>query len=387
MLAVHFGAGNIGRGFIGSLLYNSGYKVCFVDVNAEIVDLLNEKNEYRVVLADEHGEELFVKNVSAVNSLTNTEEVINRIAEADLVTTAVGPNVLPIISDVIAKGLMKRVQQSEKELNIIACENMIGGSTLLKEKIYEKINDADKDLFNRRFGFPDAAVDRIVPNQSNEDKLMVAVEPFYEWVVDQTKIVGEIPPIQGITFVDDLTPYIERKLFTVNTGHAIAAYLGYYLGFDTIKEAMDHDNVNTTVREALKESGSLLIKKYDFDHEAHMNYVEKIINRFLNPYISDEVTRVARFPIRKLGPNDRLISPAMQYCELLNNQPIHLAKGIAAALLYDFDKDEEAQQVQETIKQSGYEQAIYQYCQLEKDHPLVEQILAQVGLLEQMKNR
>jgi mannitol-1-phosphate 5-dehydrogenase len=215
----------------------------------------------------------------------------------------------------------------------------------------------------------------------------VAVEPFYEWVVDQTKIVGEIPPIQGITFVDDLTPYIERKLFTVNTGHAIAAYLGYYLGFETIKEAMDDDHVRTTVREALKESGSLLIKKYGFDHEAHMNYVEKIINRFLNPYISDEVTRVARSPIRKLGPNDRLVSPAKQYGERLNHQPIHLAKGIAAALLYDFDKDEEAQQVQETIKQSGYEQAIYQYCQLEKDHPLVEQILAQVRLLEQMKNR
>src|SRR5690349_14291615 len=110
MLAVHFGAGNIGRGFIGSLLYQSGFQTCFVDVNSEIVNLLNEKQEYRVILADTSQEELLVKNVRAINSQSEPNKVVDAIAQADLVTTAVGPNILPFISGLIAEGLRKRIQ-------------------------------------------------------------------------------------------------------------------------------------------------------------------------------------------------------------------------------------------------------------------------------------
>ena len=126
---------------------------------------------------------------------------IDAIANADLVTAAVGPNILPLISGLIANGLKKRVTQSNGPLTIIACENMIGGSAFLKEKVYEHLNEEEKLLFDVQFSFPNAAVDRIVPNQTNEDKLAVTVEPFYEWVVDESEIKGENPPIQGITFV------------------------------------------------------------------------------------------------------------------------------------------------------------------------------------------
>lgn len=107
MLAVHFGAGNIGRGFIGNLLYHSGYEICFVDVNSEIVDLLNEKREYRVGIADHSQEELTIKNVRAINSQKNMDQVVEAIAQADLVTAAVGPNILPHIAGAIAEGLRK----------------------------------------------------------------------------------------------------------------------------------------------------------------------------------------------------------------------------------------------------------------------------------------
>ena len=370
MLAVHFGAGNIGRGFIGNLLYQSGYETTFVDVNAEIVDLINEKKEYRVVLAEEGQEEIVVKNVSAINSQTDPNKVVEAIAQADIVTAAVGPNILPFIAGLVAEGLSKRLRESGKPLNIIACENMIGGSTLLKEKVYEKISAEERQAFDAHYAFPDAAVDRIVPNQKNEDKLMVSVEPFYEWAVDQSKIVGEKPPIAGITYVDDLKPYIERKLFTVNTGHAIVAYLGYAAGIKTIDEAMKTEQIRMQVEQTLEETGAVLVEKHGFKMEDHKKYIHKILTRFTNSYISDEVTRVGRSPIRKLGPEDRLVSPAKQYEQLLGKAPVYLAKGIAAALHFDYQEDKEAVELQESIKNDGLEATIEKYTKLEKGSAL-----------------
>lgn len=383
MLAVHFGAGNIGRGFIGNLLYHSGYETCFVDVNSEIVDLLNERKEYRVILADPSEEEVVIRNVRAINSKFNPELVVEAIAIADLLTTAIGPNILPLISGLIAEGLRRRIELAAKPLNIIACENMIGGTSLLKEKVYEKLTEEEKPVFAGLFGFPDAAVDRIVPNQINEDKLMVKVEPFYEWVVDETKLVGEKPAITGITYVPDLIPYIERKLFTVNTGHALAAYFGYYYGIETINGAMDNTQISGLVEGALKESGEFLVKKYGFAADTHAKYIHKIINRFSNPFITDEVTRVGRSPIRKLGPNDRLVSPARQYADLVGKEPVYLEKGIAAALLYDFAGDEEAVQIQKRINEQGIEASIQEYTCLPESSNLFKGVLEQY---QQLKN-
>jgi mannitol-1-phosphate 5-dehydrogenase len=384
VLAVHFGAGNIGRGFIGNLLYHSGYETCFVDVNAVIVDLLNEKKEYRVVLAEPSQEEVIVKNVRAINNALNPELVIEAIAEADLVTTAIGPNILPLIAGLIADGLRKRVAVSDKPLNIIACENMIGGSSLLKEKVFEKLTSEEQLQFEDRFGFPDSAVDRIVPNQVNEDKLMVKVEPFYEWVVEETKLVGERPEINGITYVQELVPYIERKLFTVNTGHALAAYFGYYFGVETINSAMENATIKELVEGSLMESGEFLVKKYGFDQEEHKKYIQKILQRFSNAYIVDEVTRVARSPIRKLGANDRLVSPARQFLEVVGKEPEYLLKGIAAALMYDFQGDEEAVKVQQTIAEQGVEAAIQTFTNLKPESPLFKGIVEQY---QQLKNQ
>lgn len=378
MLAVHFGAGNIGRGFIGNLLSNSGYEVCFVDVNAEVVTLINEKKQYRVVLAEETSEEITVKNVRAVNSLSNPQQVIDEIAKADIVTTAVGPHILDKISSLITQGLRKRVEVESGPLNIIACENMIGGSSFLKEKVFENLTQEEQKSFGQMFAFPNAAVDRIVPIQENEDKLMVSVEPFYEWVVDRTQIIGEVPPIEGITYVDDLTPFIERKLFTVNTGHATAAYLGYQAGMKTIKEAMENEVVHEAIKQTLQESGDVLVNKYQFNPEDHSKYIQKIIERFQNPYINDDIPRVARGPIRKLGSNDRLISPAKQYFDYVGGEPVYLAKTIAAALKYDFPQDEEAMMLQSKIKEMGYERTLQEVSGLEEGHPLVQLILKNI---------
>lgn len=384
MLAVHFGAGNIGRGFIGKLLSESGYETCFIDVNDQVVQLLNERKEYKVVIADETKEEVTVQNVFAKNSIAQREEVIEIIAKADLVTTAVGPNILPLIAPLISEGVKKRFNQSTTPLNIIACENMIGGSAFLKEKVFENLSHEEVKEFQTRLGFPNSAVDRIVPNQTNEDPLMVMVEPFFEWVVDETEVVGSRPDVSGITYVKDLKPYIERKLFTVNTGHAACAYLGYLYGFETIDQAMKDERIQAIVQNTVKETGRLLTTKYDLDEAEHEKYREKIIQRFLNPALKDEVTRVGRSPIRKLGAKDRLTNPATQYLELVGEVPSYLAKSIASALHFNYAEDAEAQTIQQAIEEKGLVEAIVEFTGLSQESPLTKEIMNQYEELEKV---
>ncbi|WP_156291309.1 mannitol-1-phosphate 5-dehydrogenase [Oceanobacillus salinisoli] len=385
MLAVHFGAGNIGRGFIGALLYQANYHTTFVDVNEQIINEINHRQEYPVVLAAENSETFTVKNVSGINSITDPDKVMEAITKADIVTTAVGPNVLAIISELIAKGLRKRAKTTHQKLNLIACENMVGGSELLKEKIYSHLSQEEQITFNELYGFPNAAVDRIVPNQKNEDLLEVSVEPYYEWVVEEPAIKGEKPEIDGITYVSELAPYIERKLFTVNTGHAVPAYLGHYMGYATINEATKDTHIQEIIEGALTESGEALIQTYQFDRDQHEEYIHKIIERFKNPYISDEVTRVARGPIRKLGPRDRLIRPATMYMDVTGKEPKYLAKVIAAALEYKYEQDEEAVKLQQLVSENGYEKAIQTVAELNSNHPLIQTVVNELEALKSLR--
>jgi mannitol-1-phosphate 5-dehydrogenase len=385
MLAIHFGAGNIGRGFIGGLLHDAGYEVCFVDVNTEIVNLLNEKKEYKIVLANQEKEEQLITGVSALNSMENPEKVIEMIAGADLVTTAVGPNILGIIADLVYKGLKKRSEASDVPLNIIACENMIGGSAFLKEKVYEKAAEEEKAQFDKQFAFPNAAVDRIVPNQTNDDPLMVVVEPFYEWVVDASAMIGDVPDIDGVKFVEDLAPYIERKLYTVNTGHASIAYLGYLNGIHEIDKAIKNEEINEVVSGALKETGEVIIEKYGFEQNDHLEYINKILGRFENPFIIDDVKRVGRSPLRKLGKNDRLFGPALSFFELFKEVPESLTKVIAAALLFDAEEDGEAVELKKKVETSGAANTLSEITGLDKNHPIILQVETVYRKVEGMK--
>jgi mannitol-1-phosphate 5-dehydrogenase len=163
VLAVHFGAGNIGRGFIGQLLHESGYDIVFVDVRDDVVEALKTEGRYEVILADEDERHIPVDRVTALHSARDAEEVTARLAEADLVTTAVGPSVLPIIAPAIAQGLLERVRLGGAPVNVIACENMVGASQALKGYVMEHVPEESAGAVEEIAGFPNAAVDRIVP--------------------------------------------------------------------------------------------------------------------------------------------------------------------------------------------------------------------------------
>lgn len=372
--AIQFGAGNIGRGFIGSLLSFSGYHVTFADVNEDIINKINEKQEYFLNIVGEEVENICVKNVSAISSLDNN--LIKEIQNVSIITTAVGPNILDRIAPTIALAIKEKFNTCNKEyLNIIACENMVGASEHLKEKVLENLNEDEINFVEKYIGFVNCAVDRIVPPTSKEKGEItdVTVEEFKEWIVDKTQFKGEIPKIEGMELTDNLMAYVERKIFTLNTGHAITAYIGYSKGYETIRESILDRSIEDVVKAAMKESGEVLIKKYGFDREKHYKYIEKILGRFKNPYLKDEVVRVGRQPLRKLGKDDRLIKPLMGTVEFETSNE-NLIKGIAAALCYDFNGDEQAIEVQNTIKENGIESAIEKITGLDKSSNEVKMI-------------
>ncbi len=206
----------------------------------------------------------------------------------------------------------------------------------------------------------------------------VLVEPFYEWVVDASGIKGARPPISGVTYVDDPMPYIERKLLTVNTGHSAIAYLGYARGLATIDAALRDPAVREGASKALEETGVLLAHEYGFDPEELREYRRKVIARFENPRISDEVTRVARAPIRKLGHDERFVSPALRLLEM-GREPTHLAAVIKTVLGFDHPEDAEAVELQETIGAEGERRALARYAGIGEDHPLVDLVLERPG--------
>ena len=372
MKAVHFGAGNIGRGFIGLLLFQSGYEVCFVTRSKKKTSLLQQRNHYQVTLANEAADSVTVDNVTATN-IENTGGVAEAVANADLVTTAVGVSALEQIAEAIAKGIEQRIKRGPRFLHVIACENAIGGSTQLKQWVYSYLHPDLRMLADRYIAFPDAAVDRIVPIQHHADLLEVTVEPFYEWVVDRSAVIGAAPEIQGIQYVDSLDPYIERKLFTVNTGHCSAAYYGYLEGYTTIQEVMQNDRLREKIQAVLQETGELLIQKHNFNERQHQNYIRKILRRFSNRNLLDEVVRVARCPIRKLSPNERLVRPTLQAYER-GLGISHLISVIAAALLFNHEKDAQVARLQTAIQHQGIHEVITKFLGIPREHPVHEEI-------------
>ncbi len=371
--AIHFGAGNIGRGFIGKLLADAGIHVTFADVNATVVDRLIQDQAYQVKVVGEDCVFQDVNNVTAMYS--NKPEIVEAMAKVDLITTAVGPTVLEIISSSLAKAIELRCQaKNTTALNIIACENMVRGTTFLKEKVYAQLSESARTFADQYIGFVDSAVDRIVPPaEASDNPLDVTVESFSEWIVDQTQFVGDIPNIPGMEKTDNLMAFVERKLFTLNTGHCITAYLGCLNGVDTIREAIEREDIRSVVKQAMQESGEVLINRYGFDREAHSAYIEKILGRFANPYLLDEVDRVGRQPLRKLGANDRLIKPLLGTIEY-NTANDAILQGVAAALKYNNADDPQSVELQQDIQELGVEAALAKVSGLEQDGEIVKKV-------------
>ncbi|NJD03543.1 MAG: mannitol dehydrogenase [Ruminiclostridium sp.] len=375
--ALMYGAGNIGRGFIGQLFSQSGYEVVFVDVNTEILSRLNSDRQYPVrILTGSEVKEIIVKNVRGVSGL-DAVNVAEEIADADIMATAVGVNILPRIAKPVAEGLKKRWSIANMNpLNIIICENLIDANHILAGLIKQELDDRGKELFDRLVGLVAASIGRMVPvmtPQMQEGNILrVCVEEYGELPVDKDGFKGEIPAVKNMYPFSPFGFYIQRKLFIHNMGHALTAYLGKLKGYEYIWQAMEDPYIKPAVRKAMQDSAAALSREHSVALDLILDHVDDLLNRFGNRQLGDTVNRVGNDTRRKLSPNDRLIGAA-NLCISHGVNPVNISLGIAAAM--KFDRESSANSIYGILTEKGPEAVLDEICGIKADSPLWSMVI------------
>lgn len=335
MKALMYGAGNIGRGFIGPLMNWSGYQVTFVDVNAELVEQLNRRGEYPLrILSDEGYQDKPVQGVDAILG-TDRKAVVRAIAQCDLMATALGANILPRIAPVIAEGFQSRMKANGSPLNIIICENLPMADEVMREAIKAELPKGERGLVDSMLGLVEASIGRMVPVQTREmrdgDPLRVCVERYGFLPVDKAAFRGEMPKLEGMIPFTPFDFYMRRKLHLHNMGHAVCAYLGAYAGKTYIYEAIADSEIELIVTHAMMESLFSLAAAYNQPFKPLIDHVDDLIGRFGNHALGDTCQRVGLDIPRKMRSGDRLIGAALG-CLSGGIMPSYIALGAAAAL-------------------------------------------------------
>ncbi len=385
--AVQFGAGNIGRGFLGQLYFETGYHTTFVDVVDEVVREINTRHGYPVRIVDnENTTTLHISGVSAVHA-RDQEAVAKALAEADLGSTAVGVAALPKVAPLIAGGIATRFERKgAAPLNLIVCENLLDAGPYLREEVRKHLEPRFHEVLDKHVGFVEASIGRMVPvmteAQKAEDPLLVCVEPYSELPVDVNGFRGPVPELKNMAPRSNFAAYVERKLFVHNLSHAIAAYLGYLHSHEYIWQAIQDPAIRAKVDAALEESCAGLAARHGLKLDALQAHAQDLMRRYQNRGLGDQVARIAKDPLRKLGPRDRLIGAGLM-CLEQNVEPEHIALGSAAAIVYDHPGDPEAQELQELRTSGGLDAILSKVCRLQPSSRLAQLIRTGLARLTQ----
>jgi mannitol-1-phosphate 5-dehydrogenase len=377
--AVIFGAGNIGRGFIGQLFSESGYEVCFVDIDTELVDRLNNDRAYPLHLVSHHEEErLIIEPVSAINA-GNVGQVVDIMKDCSLGATAVGVRVLPHIAPLIAQGIQQRlVCDIAVPLNLIICENRQNAGEYLRSLVYQYLSEEEKEYADKLLGLVDTVIGRMVPPLPEdvrvEQPTLVRAEPYKQLPVAKNMFRGAIPDVVSMQAEENFEAFTAMKLFIHNAGHAALAYFGSLKGYEYGYEALENTVVLNDVQGVMQESSEAISKKYLINKVELDKYSQELIQRFRNKALGDTLYRLGRDPVRKLSPDDRLVGAA-RLVEATGNSSLFLSKAIAAGYHFHHPEDEISIEVQVLINSLGIEGAIEKISGISPDEPLGQLVL------------
>ncbi|MCL2665036.1 MAG: mannitol dehydrogenase [Defluviitaleaceae bacterium] len=368
-LFVQYGAGNIGRGFIGALFARSGYEVVFIDVDPVVVSALNERRQYILeTVSNEGAVRETVSGVSAVDG-KNAESAADIISKADCMATAVGVNILPRIAPVIANGLKKRWAATNTDpLNIIICENLIEAGKLLRGLIEEHLSEDERKLFGKTVGLVEASIGRMVPamtaEEKNRDPLFVRAEDYHSLPVDAEAVKGSLPKADGLHPVAPFEFYMRRKLFLHNMSHALTAYAGFINGYEYIWQAVSDPNVKLLAERAMIEASLALHAEYGIGMDSLLQAAADMLIRYHNRALGDTISRVGADTFRKLSPNDRLAGAA-RLCFNHGIEPVYICAGITAALVFE-NEDSGTKKINEQKKDRGILDILRGHCMFDE---------------------
>lgn len=313
---VLFGAGKIGRSFIGQVFSRSGYEVVFVDINRQLIEKINEQKRYKVIVKSTGKDEtIFVTNARGVH-LRDEEKVIAELAEATVAALSVGQQGLPATLPLIAKSLVLRKQQhGEWPLDIIIAENMRNADQYISTELTHLL--PSDYPFSRLVGLVETSIGKMVPIMSQkdfeEDQLQVFAEPYNSLIVGKRGFKNPIPDVGFLAPKDNIKAWVDRKLFIHNLGHATAAYLGFQKNqkWVYIYEALEDPEIFRITRQTMLQSADILMDLYpeEFTRPQLETHIDDLLERFKNKALGDTIFRVGCDLYRKLSPDDRLAGP------------------------------------------------------------------------------
>mgnify|MGYP006292448169 CR=1 FL=1 len=315
-LLIQFGAGNIGRSFVGQIFARNGWEVVFVDVDAELLKRLNSDRSYDVVVKDPDGSEerITVAGVRGVDA-TDSKAVARELERTAYVGSAVGSSAISHVIPLLAAECARRHREEPGRLpfDVILAENIHDGASLVQGLIRSAL---PQDLPPSALpGVVECSVGKMVPLLTEEAKqkepTTVFAERYNTLILDSRAWKNPIPPIPELAPVDNIAAYVDRKLFIHNLGHAAVAYLGHprHPEATYLYELLEDEEVSQGARRAMECSAEALVKAYpeSFTREQLRDHIDNLLYRFRNRALGDTVHRVGRDLQRKLSGEDRVV--------------------------------------------------------------------------------
>lgn len=307
-----FGAGKIGRSFIGQLFSQGGFDVVFVDVYKELIDALNAKRSYPVIIKSDEGDEiLIIKHVRGLH-LSNEKEIIKEIESSTYVATAVGQSNLNDIIPLIARGIANKLEKDQNALtDIIIAENLRNAASFFEEKLSYYFTP---DQIRSNIGLIETSIGKMVPIMTNadleKDITQVFAEPYNTLILDKKGFLNPLPDIPGLAPKENMKAWVDRKSFIHNLGHAAVVYYGFlkHPQYTYLYEVLSDPEVEAFARSAMIQSGKILQKMYpgEFSDQDIIEHIDDLLFRFQNKNLGDTVFRVGMDLFRKLSKEDRL---------------------------------------------------------------------------------